>query len=284
MQYSQYEEERLRVNNTWNEFFDMVSKRKKAHDDFMNQGVIPSEKIIAKDIVDSWKRSIKQGLDPNHIDPLYIEGAEFEAVLEENKNLLAAADPILEEFARQFSTSLFIVDLYDKNNCLLKRYGKKEEKEEAKTHMRPGLIKSENASGITSMSCAIMRKEAVQLVGGEHFACNLMENVCTAAPVYFEEKLVGVINVIEFQWEKDSRTLGTIVGLAKLIENNYNQQKLRREIAEEAAVNEEIIRTTSEGILLIAANGDVIKASQHACTLLGISKNNLEDHNIGQCH
>lgn len=280
MQHGQYEKEKKRANDTWNEFFDMVSRKREAHEAYMNHGVIPAEEIISKDIVESWKRSLEQGLDPGHIEPVYIEGPDFEKILEENKNLLSAADPILEEFALQFSTSLFIVDLYDKNSCLLKRYGKREKNAKDQSYIRPGLIKTEKASGATSMSCAIMRGEAAQLVGGEHFAENLLENVCTAAPVYFEGELVGLVNVIELQWKKDSRTLGTLVGLAKLIENNYEQQKLRRQIAEEAAVYEEMIRSTSEGILLISAAGDVIKASPHACTLLGVSKNRLEGHNI----
>lgn len=280
MKKGQYEEEKSRVNRAWNEFFDMVSKQKEAHEAFMEEGVVPPAEIIDRDIVCSWQKSLKIGLDPRHIVPMYVEGKAFQELFEANKNLMAAAEPVLEEFARQFSTSLFTVDLYDKDLILLKRYGKKEEVKPEKAYIKPGLIKSEETSGITSMSFAIMRGKAVQLIGGEHFSNDLMEHVCTAAPIYFEGKLVGLVNVIEFQWEKDNRTLGTLVGLARLIENNYKQQKLQQEIVSEAAVNEEIIRVTSEGILLISATGEVIKASPHACTLLGMAKSYMEGHDI----
>ena len=277
MSNGRYEKEKQRANQVWNEFFDMVSKKKEAHENFMKYGKIPPEDIIAADIVRSWKRSLEVGLRPDHIEPSYVEGEAFQEFFEASRNLLAAAEPVLEEFAQQFSTKLFTVDLYDKNLVLLKRYGAEESD---KPYIRQGLNKSEEVSGITSMSFVILRGEASQMIGGEHFSDDLLEHVCTAAPIYFEGVLVGLVNVIELQWEKDNRTLGTLVGLARLIENNYEQQKLQKEIVSEAALNEEIIRMTSEGILLISAGGIIIKASPHACILLGQPQKYIEGHTI----
>ena len=49
MSNGRYEKEKQRANQVWNEFFDMVSKKKEAHENFMKYGKIPPEDIILYD-------------------------------------------------------------------------------------------------------------------------------------------------------------------------------------------------------------------------------------------
>ena len=124
-----YSAERKKQARFWDDFFISVIERKKAHDDYIEKGIIPPPELIRPDIVESWQRSLNSGLDPAHIEPAYVAESVLQEKFVQCEDLLSAADPILEEFADQFSANLFTVDLYDKDLCLIKMYGKPAEPE-----------------------------------------------------------------------------------------------------------------------------------------------------------
>ena len=59
-----YSAERKKQARFWNDFFISVIERKKAHDDYIEKGIIPPPELIRPDIVESWQRSLNSGLDP----------------------------------------------------------------------------------------------------------------------------------------------------------------------------------------------------------------------------
>lgn len=269
--YDEYTNEREKISRHWEEFFNTIIERKKAHDNYIQRGIVPSADLISPDIVGSWQRSLDAGLDPDYITPVYLPESIMREKLVQSQGLLNAADPILEEFAEQFSSNLFTVDLYDKDLCLIKMYGRPSELEKRPKYVMPGLLRTESVCGTTSMSYALQTKKAAQLIGGEHFSNAMGENVCTAALIMSEGECIGLINVVEHQWEMDSRTLGTLISLAKLVEYNFEQQKLRQELVWEASLNEGIIKAINDGLMVISASGKITKVNGAACRLLGLS-------------
>ena len=275
-----YAAERKKLSCYWEDFFNSIIERKKAHDDYIEKGIIPPPDLIRPDIVASWKRSLDCGLDPDHIEPAYVSQSVLREKFVQCGDLLSAADPILEEFADQFSANLFTVDLYDKDLCLMKMYGRPSELKKRPAYVMPGLLRAEEICGTTSMSYALQRKKASQLIGGEHFSNAMTENVCTAALILFEGECIGLINVVEHQWEMDSRTLGTLVSLAKLVEYNYKQQKLRQELLREVSLNQGIIKAIPDGLMVISNTGEITKVNVAACHLLGLNPPMMEGRHI----
>lgn len=275
-----YKEQKEAVFQHWEDFFDSIMERKKAHEDYMLHGIEPPADLIAPEIAESWKRSLGYGLDPENIPPVYLPPGVLQKRIEAFQPLLDAADPLLEEFAEQFTSNLFTVDLYDKDLCLIKMYGRPSELKQRPAYVKPGLIRSEEICGTTSMSYALQKKGAAQLIGGEHFANNMCNNVCTAVPIMFGESCVGLINVVEHQWKMDTRTIGTLVSLAKLVEYNYEQQKLREEVNREASLNEGIIKSIPDGLIVINASGVITKVNAAGCKLLDAPRQAVEGMEI----
>ncbi|MCI8609560.1 MAG: sigma 54-interacting transcriptional regulator [Firmicutes bacterium] len=275
-----YNDQKNKIFQHWESFFDSIAERRMAHDNYILRGIEPPEHLIDPEIAESWKRSIGYGLDANRIEPVYLKAEELAGKMEECEDLLNAADPILEEFAAHFTSNLFTVDLYDKDLCLIKMYGHPAELKKRPSYIMPGLIRTEQVCGTTSMSYALEKKQAAQLIGGEHFSNDMCENVCTAAPILFEGDCVGLVNVVERQWEMDSRTLGTLASLAKLVEHNYEQQKLREELGKEASLNEGIIKSIPDGLMVISAAGVITKVNRACGKLLGMNRHDVEGMDI----
>lgn len=275
-----YLDQKNKIIQHWETFFDSIVERKRAHDNYILRGIEPPAEVIAPDIADSWKRSIRYGLDPDHIEPVYLEPEKLQQKMESWKDLLNAADPILEEFAEQFTSNLFTVDLYDRDLCLIKMYGRPSELEKRPAYVMPGLVRTEEVCGTTSMSYALEKQRAAQLIGGEHFSNDMCENVCTAALIMFGEECVGLINVVERQWEMDSRTLGTLVSLSKQIAYNYEQQKLKEELEKEVSLNEGIIKAIPDGLMVISEDGVVTKVNAAGCKLLGMPRQAVEGKDV----
>jgi len=271
-----YKKQKDEIFRHWDDFFDSIIERKKAHDQFMLQGIEPPADLIAPAIAASWKRSLEYGLNPDSIPPVYLPPGILQKKLDEYHHLLDAADPLLEEFAEQFTSNLFTVDLYDRDLCLLKMYGRPSELKQRPAYVKPGLIRSEEVCGTTSMSYALQTMSAGQLIGGEHFSNDMCENVCTAVPILFDGECVGLINVVDRQWKMDTRTMGTLVSLAKLVEYNYEQQKLQEEVNREASLNEGIIKSIPDGLMVISAEGTITKVNAAASKLLGMPRQAME--------
>ena len=70
--YDEYTNEREKISRHWEEFFNTIIERKKAHDNYIQRGIVPSADLISPDIVGSWQRSLDAGLDPDYITPVYL--------------------------------------------------------------------------------------------------------------------------------------------------------------------------------------------------------------------
>ena len=280
MNWELFDEKRNAAIDGMKNQLDVALQKQKAHDAFMEEGIIPPSDLIAEDIVESWKESLKKGLDPDNIEILYESEEGMKDLFKDNEDLIRCSDYVLEDYALQFSYIPFTVDIYDKKLRLLKRYGKPVIRDGVPSKARPGLLKTMESCGITSVSCAAMRNCATQLIGGEHFATDFWDFACTSVPVYLDGKLEGIISVAELRWDASSKTLGTIIALAKLVENTYEQLKLMREIDREAATNEEMINATSEGIIMMDSDGTIIRANKNACDMLSVEKGKIEKRNV----
>ena len=172
----------------------------------------------------------------------------------------------------------FSIDLYDPELCLLKRYG--HYKRVPNPIVRPGFIRSEKICGATSLSEALNSGKASQLIGGEHFSDDLLDYVCTAAVVFFNGKIVALINIIESQWNMNSRTIGTLITIARLIEKNLEQNLMKQEIAAKAAINEEMLNASQDAVLLVSPDGIVVNSNNSAVRLLGVMKNQINGFHI----
>ena len=272
--------QKSRLYNEWDDFFEKVSKAKEAHEKYLHERKKDIVKDVAADIIDSWDLSLSSGLKPFDTGYSHISDSDLKKKLDYNSHLINVADPILEEFASQFSSNLFVISLFDKDFCLLKSYGANDMSPDEYTSARPGAIFSEKKIGCTAMSMAYRRGQATQLIGGEHFSDSFSNSVSTSAIIYFNGEIQGYICTFELIWRKGTRTLGTLIALSKLIENNYQQEVLRHKLIQRAAIAEEMLNANYDAILLTDASGKILDANKSALNTLNIDKSQLSKTSI----
>lgn len=279
MNYSDdFKQERELMYKRTDDFHSMIMKLRDAHFDCLHRGKAPERGVIRDEILESWQKSLSAGLDPSHIRNLYVTDKELEQKLKNNKDLIDVADVIINEFTTQLSMDQFSIDLYDPELCMLKRYG--HYKDVPNRIVKPGYVRSEDICGATSLSEALNTGKAAQLIGGEHFSDDLLDFVCTAAVVFFKGQIIGFINVIENLWKTNSRTIGTLITIARLIEKNLEQNLMKQEIAAKAAINEEMINANQDAILLVSPDGMIVNSNNSAIRLLGLMKSQINGFHI----
>lgn len=251
-------------------FYDQIGLINKAHSDFMNFGIVPPHGVISEDILESWKKSISSGLDPANISTLYCGDDVLKNKLSESSDLISAADPVLTEFSVLYSSELFSIDLYDSDMVLLKRYSTRLKISPEDAYIRPGLIRSEDVAGCTSMSVALSRDRTAQTIAGEHFSNDLLGSMCTASPIHINGQVAGFINVRDRQLKENKDIIDILAILSRLIENNYEQQALRNELKSSVAVSSEVLAATSNGIILVNTDDVMTTVNTTACKLFDL--------------
>lgn len=178
--------------------------------------------IIRPMILESWKRCRAQGLDPYDSKNYYVEALQkFDKVLRRNQFLITVAKPHLDILAQILEGTGFIGLLASKEGYVLDAVGNPElVKEAAKEFIRPGAKRMESVAGTTAIALCIRHKEAVQVLGAEHYSSNYHDWTCYAAPIFGElGELAGVLNLSGDDRFIQKHTFGIVIALAKAIED-----------------------------------------------------------------
>jgi len=214
----------------------------------------PDPQSIHPEILKSWIRSEKYGLDPDkHGLGKALETSVFEKTYQENEYIIKAALPFIEHLSNTLFNSNYIFFLTDDQGAILYVLpGNDMMAERAKQiNMRPGIMCSEETVGTTAHTLCLKLKIPIQTAGAEHY-CNIMkERICSSAPIFdWNKKLLGTVNISTLISEERSLyTLGLVRAIAVFIENQIGGNILFRSVFE----------TKEKACLIVNYNG-LIKA------------------------
>ncbi|MDZ7671725.1 MAG: sigma 54-interacting transcriptional regulator [Halanaerobiales bacterium] len=142
---------------------------------------------------------------------------------------------------------------------------------EEKYNYRTGVKWDSSVTGTTSTALALKNNKPVQIVGPEHYCESLHKWACSAAPIHDgENNLIGVLNISGLKSNVHVHTLGMVITSAKAIENQFNLKKLNQELERKNKLEDAIMQTISEGILVIEKNGIVKFMNEIAGKILKI--------------
>jgi transcriptional regulator of acetoin/glycerol metabolism len=224
---------------TWNpnlscyEYVQFTSSIQKAWSTYVEAG--HSNEIIRPDILISWQRSKKFGVDPFQIK--IQEMVKQEDLLtnhEKNQKLLSFARPDMKHLADTVKGSETIITISDRNGLILDMYGDTNVLTEGeKIHFMPGAVWSEEVGGTNAIGTVIKTKKPVQILFNEHFCTGWHDWFCAASPILdpLTNELLGVID-ISGKWKNvHPHTLGLAISTAnhisKYIEKNIYQDGLQ---------------------------------------------------------
>ena len=160
-----------------------------------------------------------------------IEGQELEKKLENNRELIIAAIPFIDQLYKFVKGSNFFTILTDADGCILNVIGDEEILDRAfKFKMIPGAYMNDENIGTNAMSIVINECKPVQIMGQDHFIKAYHRWTCSAAPIKDSNgNLLGVIDLTGYTENVHPHTLGMVVAAAFSIEKLVSSKISRKE-------------------------------------------------------
>ncbi|MDR1573655.1 MAG: sigma 54-interacting transcriptional regulator [Clostridiales Family XIII bacterium] len=252
---------------------------------FVDCGIAPADRVIRKEIFDSWKRSKKYGLDPRNIRLVVLSQEELFRKQAANRELIDATTPLFQSLSNAGKTPFLRLDLYDADLYFIETYGIiTKTVEDRKQYAKPGVYKSETVCGTTAMSIAKEKLAPVQLAGAEHFDRSSHDFTCTCVPIFSpENKLLGVINLVDILEKAvfaSEHILSIMVAFGKGVEYNLMQMRNRKELELSFNLTRTIIEEIDESIFVADTGGNIRMMNRTAGKMLEADRANVSKYNI----
>ncbi|MCG8410516.1 MAG: sigma 54-interacting transcriptional regulator [Bacteroidales bacterium] len=237
-----------------------------------------------KDIIikRSHSRSKSFGIDPQCQYPkLIIKGKELEYQLKENKELIDIAEPIMTQLLSTVEKNGFMIVLTDSDACILKIIGGKETLKAAQNlNMIEGASMSEKSIGTNAMGTAISENAAVQITAKEHFISAYHQWTCSAAPIHYNNKVIGTLNLTGKAENVHPHTLGLVMAAVSAIENKLTSNLILKELFASRQYAWAMMNNLAYGVFAIDLNDEIKWVNDSACRIINIRRKSLLDKEI----
>ena len=169
----------------------------KARQAYFDGGRLPPDHPLDAALLRSWQRCDGRGRSATEsvvFDP--VERGALLHLLDEQRELLEAAQPVLEDLSAAVALAGYAVLLTDAQGRALTVAGGVERGSAAlRQAFRPGVDVSEAAIGTSAMSLALAEARAVRVLGPEHYFADNQIFHCCAAPVFNARgRLLGCVD------------------------------------------------------------------------------------------
>lgn len=236
------------------------------------------DKASKKSIINrSHERSKKYGVEPDRIFPRHIiRGVDLRHQLELSNELMQVSEPIIDQLLSSVRETGFIIVLTDAQGCILIIKGGEKTIEATKElNMVPGAIMSEESIGTNAMGTAIREDEAVQITAKEHFISIYHQWTCSAAPIHFEGKIIGSLNLTGSADQVHPHTLGLVQAAVDAIENKLITNKVQSELEASNRYAFAMMNNLAYGVFAIDLNDEILWVNDSACRIINIRRTNL---------
>jgi transcriptional activator for dhaKLM operon len=241
-----------------------------AHEEFLRTGRVDLR--LDPLTTQSWQRCAPR---VNPFAPLRLAQLNenvFRLTLNQYKDLIRLAQPLLEDVAQAVEGTDLILILSDSTTCILLVVGDPAMVGRVATlGIRPGTFLDESRAGTNAFAIAQLEGCPAHIIGPEHFTTALQAYTTAAAPVYgLDGHPGGTVGVIAPR-DTAVQALGLVVAVAKSIENQLLADQLLAETHVRATELNATIDSISEGVLAWdARSGRVMHANVQAGQLLDV--------------
>ncbi|WP_225784038.1 sigma-54-dependent Fis family transcriptional regulator [Xenophilus sp. Marseille-Q4582] len=248
-----------------------------ARERFFRQGLDPAPGI-AEPIARSWQRCRHLPWQHSELAPLTL--GELDERREQAMRLLACAQPELDGLAEHATREGCVVILTDASGLILQEVGSADFLPKAEqVALRPGVDWSEDLRGTNAIGTALVEREAIMVLGGEHYLAQNASIGCAAAPILDSRGAVaGVLDISGETVRVNPHALGLVRMAAQQVEHRMllagAQGHLLRFHARSG-----LIGTAREGVLVIT-DGRIVGANRCALDLFGTVWDGLLDRDV----
>ncbi|MGZ4105930.1 MAG: ATP-binding protein [Tumebacillaceae bacterium] len=215
----------------------------------------------------AFARAAQYGVDPNKLPSFPpVSAEELTKRIFQSRELLESALPFVDHLYRTVESEC-IVAICDADGILLASRGERLPDKLLHQHTTPGICWTERTFGANAMGTALAEDRAVHMVGEEHYLTDLYGMSCAATPLHDESgKIVGALAIAGYITEHSPYMLGTVLSIGHAIEK---AMILRSEHYRTLLMQEKLVETSNNLILMAARDGRLLHINDAALQLLG---------------
>jgi len=225
-------------------------------------------------IHESWKRCRKYGVEQTGWNPaVVVTGKELDSLLSESKELIAAAQPLMQSLYELVSSSGFVVVLLNAEGYIIEVIGEMNAIQSSwMRYYACGVKWTEELVGTSALGLALLGQGPIQVAGKEHYCKAYEDWTCSAAPLTDDQgAIMGVLSVTGSKENVHSHTLGMVVSAAAAINNTIKVRRAQKQLEDTARLHATIINSVSDGLLMINAQGIVTFINPTGAKILNVN-------------
>lgn len=228
----------------------------------------------------SWLRSSRTGLTPEGRGGAvaHASAAQLARALDQQRNFVAHAGPVMEYLFEQTRDSGSMVILADARGMLLHALGDPGFMDRAgRVALRPGAVWHEQMRGTNAIGTTLADRTATVIRGAEHYLDRNAFLSCAAAPILDPGgELLGVLDISGDQRASHPHTLGLVRAGAGMIEQRLFDTRHHDALRLRFHRHAEGIATLTEGLLALSPDGWLLGANAAAREWLGLRGRDLQ--------
>lgn len=198
----------------------------------------------------------------------------FDALIKSKQELVAVAEPFVNQLYSFVKDSQFLVILTDENGCILNVIGNEEMLQKAhSTYLLPGAYMGEEYIGTNGMGTSIVEGHPLQITGKEHILEILQGWTCSGAPIRDPDgKITGCIDLTGDMNLVNSHTLGMVAAAATAIEKMLSLKRQSDIIEADNIYIDGIINSLPSAIFTTDLYGRIRHFNDFSYGMLGYTK------------
>lgn len=236
-------------------------------------------------VLRSHDRCAKYHVEYNQIySSKILDEKELFRKMEDNRELILAVAPIMNNIYDFVKGSNFFSILTDKDGCILNVIGDEDILSEAFSFkMIPGAYMSEECIGTNAMGTVLAERTPLQLSGKDHYVSAYHRWTCSASPIKDPEgNIIGVLDLTGYSETVHSHTLGMVVAAAHVIEKVLESNRFDTILTKEKNYYEAVQNSLMFGIIITDIEGIITTANAFASDLFGYPQDDLKHMNANE--
>lgn len=245
-----------------------------AREQLLDRGEVP-EGLLPEPIQRSWERCLETGLAVNlrpEIEPAAT--ILLNELRERNSRLLTQAQPEMESLYSHIAGTQSMVILSDADGTIIHALGDQNFMGKAqRVALQPGVSWREDVSGTNAIGTALIEKNPIFVMGGEHY---LEENAflnCSASPILDPHgSVIGVLDLSGDHHQPQEHTMALVRMSALMIENRLFNANFATDVTIRFHTRPEFIGTLWEGIAVFSPEGKLLAINRTGAFQLGLDE------------
>ncbi|MFM9280793.1 EAL domain-containing protein [Paenibacillus jiagnxiensis] len=228
-------------------------------------------------ISESKKRCEKLGIDPQGIPSFstFLSEGDLNLKRAEYEEILSVINFFVHKMLELMKGIPLLILISDENGCILEMAGDEAIKSVVQqSGIKVGLVFNEQEAGTNSINLVLDHCQPIQLVGDEHYYEFLWSSACYSVPFQYTDisNLLGTITIMTTIDQHNPFLLAMLCTVVDSIERELLLKKQNRRLH---ILNQVVIETTRNGIIITDRDGNITEFNKFAETLTGAKKQDV---------